>query len=107
MSQATLPASEALPARARSRASPVKRRKKRRLPTVKQLRRRFAQAQVGNTCDDQVLTFAEGCGLNGFSIANGRRIKTSGKGPRFVRLGDRHLGVTIGDNRAWRLTRAD
>jgi hypothetical protein len=107
MSQATLPASEALPARARPRALPVKHKKRRRLPKVAELRQRFAKVQAGGACDDHVLTFAEWCGLNGISIATGRRIKASGEGPRFVRLGDRHLGVTIGDNRAWRLTRAD
>jgi hypothetical protein len=57
--------------------------------------------------DECVLTFAEWCALNSFSIATGRRIKNSGKGPQFVRLSARRIGVTVRVNREWQAARGE
>jgi hypothetical protein len=54
----------------------------------------------------QVLTFLEWCKLNKISPATGRRIRKSGKGPPFVQLSERRIGVTIGDNARWQRERA-
>jgi hypothetical protein len=55
--------------------------------------------------DSQVLTFAEWCRLNRFSKRNGRRILSSGKGPIVTQLSARRIGVTIGNDRAWKASR--
>jgi predicted DNA-binding transcriptional regulator AlpA len=56
--------------------------------------------------DDRVLTFAQWCETNGFSESTGRRVRKAGRGPRFIQLSDRRIGVTIGDNHAWQQARA-
>jgi len=55
--------------------------------------------------DERVLTFEEWCALNGFSRATGQRIKARGEGPSFVQLSTQRIGVTVGENRRWQLTR--
>jgi hypothetical protein len=54
---------------------------------------------------DAVLTFQEWCLLNGLTPATGDRIRRSGKGPKFVRLSTRRLGVTRRENRRWQDSR--
>jgi hypothetical protein len=56
--------------------------------------------------DDQVLSFSAWCLANNFSEATGHRLRKAGKGPSFVRISDRRLGVTVGENRRWRQARA-
>jgi len=75
--------------------------------TLREFERRAAQRRQSDPAHDreinqhQVLTFLEWCRLNKISPATGRRIRKAGKGPKFIRLSDRRIGVTIGDNRAW------
>jgi hypothetical protein len=56
--------------------------------------------------DDKILSFADWCRLNSFSIATGRRIVQSGNGPRIIELSARRLGIRVADNRAWQQARA-
>ena len=74
-----------------------------RQPNRKEARQRFVDA--GGPDGDRVLTFSEWCGGNGFSIPTGRRLKKIGKGPDFILLGTRTLGVTIRENRRWQASR--
>jgi predicted DNA-binding transcriptional regulator AlpA len=55
--------------------------------------------------DDRVLTFMEWCELNGLSRSTGQRIIAAGKGPRFIQLSEKRIGVTIGENRRWQASR--
>ena len=82
--------------------------------TLREFERRAAQRRQSDPARDretelnphQVLTFLEWCKLNNISPATGRRIRKSGKGPRFIQLSDRRIGITVGDNRAWQEARA-
>jgi hypothetical protein len=74
-------------------------------PQEAERRRRQSERDRANN-DNQVLTFSEWCNSNTFSQATGRRIRKAGKGPRFIQLSDRRIGVTVGDNRAWQEERA-
>jgi len=56
--------------------------------------------------DDRVMSFDAWCLLNGFSIGTGHRIRKAGKGPRFIQLSPRRIGVRVRDNRAWQEARA-
>jgi hypothetical protein len=56
--------------------------------------------------DDQILSFPAWCRANNFSQMTGHRLRKSGKGPTFIRISDRRLGVTVGENRRWREARA-
>jgi hypothetical protein len=55
--------------------------------------------------DDRMLTFAEWCQLNSFSLSTGQRLIASGQGPVFVQLSARRKGVTVAENRRWRASR--
>jgi predicted DNA-binding transcriptional regulator AlpA len=55
--------------------------------------------------DDRVLSFAEWHTLNGFSRATAQRLLYGGKGPRFVKLSARRIGVTVAENRRWLASR--
>ena len=55
--------------------------------------------------DDRVMSFTEWYVLNGFSRSTGQRIIASGKGPRFIQLSEKRIGVTIGENRRWQQSR--
>ena len=68
------------------------------------LNARWAHMPVND--DDAVLTFAEWCALNGFSLRTGRRILASGNGPIITQLSAKRIGVTRGNNRAWQASRA-
>lgn len=59
----------------------------------------------GLPLDSQVLTIDEWCRLNSFSPRTGRRILNSGRGPVVTRLSARRIGVTIGNDRAWKASR--
>jgi hypothetical protein len=52
----------------------------------------------------RVMSFHDWCYLNGISIATGRRILKSGKGPRITQLSARRIGITVAHNRAWQET---
>jgi predicted DNA-binding transcriptional regulator AlpA len=60
-------------------------------------------------CDDlegdRVLSFAEWHTLNGFSRATAQRLLASGNGPRFIKLSERRIGVTVAENRRWQTSR--
>jgi hypothetical protein len=56
--------------------------------------------------DTRVLTFAEWCELNSFSLRTGRRILRSGNGPIVTQLSTWRIGVTIGNDRAWKAKRS-
>ena len=55
--------------------------------------------------DDRVMSFDEWCLLNGFSRSTGQRLAASGKGPAFIRLSVRRVGVTVAENRRWQASR--
>jgi predicted DNA-binding transcriptional regulator AlpA len=55
--------------------------------------------------EDRVMSFEEWCLLNGFSRSTGQRLIASGKGPSFIRLSVRRVGVTVGENRRWQMSR--
>jgi hypothetical protein len=82
--------------------------------TIGEAERRAAQRRQSDPAADreiefnqhQILTFLEWCRLNKISAATGRRIRKSGKGPPFVQLSDRRIGVTVGANAAWQAARA-
>jgi hypothetical protein len=81
--------------------------------TIRESERRAAQSRQSDPAADreielnqhQVLTFLEWCRLNRISLATGRRLRRSGKGPVFVQLSDRRIGVTVGANAAWQASR--
>src|SRR5262245_11179973 len=56
--------------------------------------------------DDQVLTKAEWCKLNRFSLRTGTNILSSGNGPRVLQLSERRIGIRVSDNRHWQESRA-
>jgi predicted DNA-binding transcriptional regulator AlpA len=58
-----------------------------------------------NIDDDRVLSFLQWCELNGFSRSTGQRIIAAGNGPRFIKLSEKRIGVTRGENRRWQASR--
>jgi predicted DNA-binding transcriptional regulator AlpA len=54
---------------------------------------------------DRVLSFAEWHTLNGFSRATAQRLLASGQGPRFIKLSERRIGVTVSESRRWQASR--
>ena len=67
--------------------------------------RAFAINAPPSLSDDQVLTFAEWCALNGISSRTGRRILESPDAPLIVRLSPRRIGIRVAANRAWQHAR--
>jgi predicted DNA-binding transcriptional regulator AlpA len=55
--------------------------------------------------DDRVLSFIQWCELNGFSRSTGQRMIAAGKGPQFIQLSEKRIGVTVGENRRWQASR--
>jgi hypothetical protein len=55
--------------------------------------------------DSQVLTFFEWCQLNRFSERTGRRILNSGTGPIVTQLSPMRIGITVGNDKAWKASR--
>lgn len=64
------------------------------------------QRAIAADNENAVLSYLEWCAFNSFSPATGRRIKNSGKGPVFVQLSERRIGVTVRANREWLAARA-
>jgi len=77
--------------------------KRRRKPPQRQ--RIFTLSAPPSLNDDQVLTFAEWCALNGISPRTGRRILDSPDGPPVVWLSPRRFGIRAAANRAWQQAR--
>lgn len=50
---------------------------------------------------DRVLSFRDWCQLCGFSVATGRRLLKSGRGPVVTRLSDRRQGITVRNHHRW------
>jgi hypothetical protein len=50
---------------------------------------------------DRVTSFLAWCQRIGVSPATGRRLLSSGEGPRITRLSERRIGVRERDHRAW------
>jgi predicted DNA-binding transcriptional regulator AlpA len=59
----------------------------------------------GDLEGDRVLSFAEWHTLNGFSRATSQRLRAGGKGPRFIKLSERRIGITVAENRRWLASR--
>jgi hypothetical protein len=53
----------------------------------------------------KVLTFKEWCKLSSFSIATGKRILASGKGPKVIQLSAKRIGIRVCDAAAWQEAR--
>jgi len=68
-------------------------------------RQRPSERDCAAPDDDRVMSFREWCGVNGFSVATGRRLRKAGKAAAFTQLSDRRVGVTVRDNRAWQESR--
>jgi hypothetical protein len=62
---------------------------------------RYPGATAPDHYGDRVLSIAQWCDLNGFSLATGRRLLASGQGPRVIDLSARRKGIRLSDNRAW------
>jgi len=90
---------------ARSLKGPdVTKHPKRRRKTP-QRQRIFTLNAPPSLSDDQVLTFAEWCALNGISPRTGRRILCGPDGPAIVWLSPRRFGIRVGANRQWQQAR--
>jgi hypothetical protein len=64
------------------------------------------QIELARALDDQrVMTFAQWCRVNGFSLKTGRRLIAAGKGPVVTQTSDRRIGITVGNNRRWQAAR--
>ena len=55
--------------------------------------------------DQRVMTFAQWCEVNGFSLDTGRRLIKRGEGPKIVQLSPRRIGITVRANREWQNSR--
>ena len=53
----------------------------------------------------EFLSFMQWCEINGFSRSTGQRTVAAGKGPRFIQLSEKRIGVTVGENRRWQTSR--
>jgi len=79
--------------------------------TIREFERRAAQRRRSDPTHDhdinqyRILSFADWCRLNGISLATGRRILKSGKGPTVIRLSDRRIGISVAANAAWQEAR--
>ena len=65
----------------------------------------FQTQELTGIESDRVLSFDDWCKLNGFSRSTGQRLIASGKGPAFIRLSVRRVGVTVAENRRWQASR--
>jgi hypothetical protein len=74
--------------------------------SLREAERQRRQQERDRAVDDQrVLTIAQWCEVNGFSLDTGRRLIKAGKGPVITQISDRRIGVTIGNNRHWQQSR--
>ena len=90
----------------RSPTKPKETKKQREQRLKKQNAAKQALRQRLAVDDDAVLTFAEWCALNGFSVRVGRNVIKSGDGPIITGLSDRRIGITRKNNREWQASRA-
>jgi hypothetical protein len=75
-------------------------------PKEKHRRERQRRASLERADDDdEVLTFARWCKLNGISLRNGRRIIKAPGGPRVLQLSANRIGITRRANREWQASR--
>jgi hypothetical protein len=65
------------------------------------------KANPGDWSDDEVRSFRAWCEACGISLATGRRIVKSGRGPVITHLSDRRIGVRGRHHRNWLDERAD
>jgi len=80
--------------------------------TTREAKSRARQRQQSDPAHDRetalsqhrVLSFLDWCWLNGISVATGRRILKSGKGPTITRLSTRRIGITVANNARWQQT---
>jgi hypothetical protein len=88
--------------------SPRRHKSKRERELAKKKRRAQAERDRASVPDNDhcVMSFAQWCAVNDFSLATGRRIKISGNGPVFTQLSERRIGVTVANNRTWQASRA-
>jgi hypothetical protein len=86
-----------------------RRHRKSKLEREQAKKKRRAQAERDRAAipnnDFCVLTFAQWCNVNGFSLATGRRIINAGNGPLLTQLSERRIGVTVANNRTWQASR--
>jgi predicted site-specific integrase-resolvase len=65
-----------------------------------------SQTERERALDDQrVMTIAQWCEVNGFSIWTGKRLIKAGLGPKILQLSPRRIGITVAANRAWQQAR--
>jgi hypothetical protein len=83
----------------------TKAQRKKRLALV-QAERQALRARLAEDAD-AVLTFAQWCALNGFSIRLGRQILDSGEGPLVTRFSERRIGISRAANLEWLKSRAE
>jgi hypothetical protein len=69
-------------------------------------RREGALAPLPVYGDDQILTFAEWCGLNRLSPRTARRILKRPGAPVVTQLSTTRIGITVRNNRLWQASRA-
>jgi hypothetical protein len=82
--------------------------------SLREQERRAAQRRRSDHAQDreiglnqhQIIKFVDWCQLNGISVATGRRILKSGKGPIVTQLSDRRIGISVGANAEWQAARA-
>jgi hypothetical protein len=75
--------------------------------TLREAERQRCQQERDRAVDDQrVLTIAQWCEVNGFSLDTGRRLIKASKGPVITQTSDRRIGITVGNNRRWQQSRA-
>jgi hypothetical protein len=86
--------------KAKARTAARRRGRARRLAE----RRRFF-LKLKKLPDEACLTFGEWCTLNSLSERQGRRVIASGNGPVVTRISDHRIAITVGNNRAWQVSR--
>jgi hypothetical protein len=82
--------------------------------TIRESERRAGRSRQSNPAQDreiglnqhQIIKFVDWCRLNEISVATGRRILKSGKGPVVTQLSDRRIGISVRANAEWQAARA-
>jgi hypothetical protein len=87
---------------------PSRRKSKLEREQAKKKRRAQAERDRASVPDNDhcVMSFAQWCAINGFSLATGRRIISAGNGPVLTQLSERRVGVIVANNRTWQASRA-
>src|SRR5260221_9640606 len=87
-----------------ARNTPKKKKQRKRLSEAEaQRRREQSERDLAAFRDDDyaVLTFPAWCRLKGISESTGRRLRRTGRGPPFIWLSARRLGITRKADREW------